>query len=68
MSGPACPDCGAQMQHVAGMWRCPWASTERQGRAKEHRLHVVTCAWPLTVPRKVAGLPDPDGEHDWAAP
>ena len=68
MSGPACPDCGAQMQHVAGMWRCPWASTERQGRAKEHGFHVVTCAWPLTVPRKGAGLPDPDGEHDWAAP
>ena len=68
MSGPACPDCGAQMQHVAGMWRCPWASTERQGRAKEHGVQVVTCAWPLTVPRKVAGLPDPDGEHDWAAP
>ena len=56
------------MQHVAGMWRCPWASTERQGRAKEHGFHVVTCAWPLTVPRKVIGLPDPNTDDRVAPP
>lgn len=66
MTSPACPDCGAQMQYISG-WRCPWASTERQDRAKERGLHVVTCEWPLTVPRKVIGLPDPNND-DRATP
>ena len=54
MSAPACPDCGAAMQYVARIWRCPWASLERC----EQRGPVVTCDRPLTHPRRIAGLPD----------
>jgi hypothetical protein len=55
------------MQYVSQSWRCPWSSTERQDRAKARGLHVVTCAWPLIVPRKVMGLPDSNND-DRATP
>ena len=55
---PACADCGAEMQYVSGMWRCPWASTERWAQAEVAGVPVVTCEWPLTAPRQVIGLPN----------
>ena len=56
------------MQNIAGMYRCPWTSTEREDRARDERMLVVTCAWPLTVPRRVIGLPDPNTDDRVAPP
>ena len=67
MSSPYCPDCGAQMQNVMRTWRCPWASPERWEQAMWRRTKVVSCDWPLTVPRKVMGLPDANND-DRATP
>lgn len=58
MSAPACSDCGAEMQHIVGKWRCPWASLERWERGKRLGVPVVTCEWPLKEPRQINGLPN----------
>jgi len=41
-----------------GIWRCPWASKERWAQAEVAGVPVVTCAWPLSTPRQVIGLPN----------
>jgi hypothetical protein len=57
VTAPACPDCGAAMQHIANKWRCPWASTERWEKAFGGR-GPVTCKWPLDERREIEGLPN----------
>jgi hypothetical protein len=61
MSKVICPDCGAEMQRIMRLFRCPWASEERMDQARWRNAPFVPCGWPLDHPRRIEGLPDEPG-------
>jgi len=56
-----CPDCGAEMQRIGRMYRCPWANAERVEQTRWRNAPFVPCRWPLDKPRRIEGLPDEPG-------
>ncbi len=48
-----CPDCGAECQLVASGWRCPWATSARQGTAWVGGELVLCCRAPYERTREV---------------